>query len=71
METCGSIDLILMCLFNYLSLSICNENQLYSLFILNLFRQHPVHISGLFIANHQEVFNIYVQELVRVAVHIQ
>ena len=33
----------------------CNENQLDALFILSLFRQSTLHVSGLFIAHHQEV----------------
>jgi hypothetical protein len=44
----------------------CNEIQLDALFILNLFLQKPLHVSGVFIANHQEVLTVYVQQLVRV-----
>jgi hypothetical protein len=30
------------------------------------FVTHPLHVSGVFIAHHQEVFTVYVQKLVRV-----
>jgi hypothetical protein len=30
------------------------------------FVKQPLHVSGVFIAHHQEVFTVYVQELVRV-----
>jgi hypothetical protein len=30
------------------------------------FVNQPVHVSGMFIAHHQEVFTVYVQQLVRV-----
>jgi hypothetical protein len=43
-----------------------NENQPDELFILNLFRQKPLHVSGAFIAHHQEVVTVYVQQLLRV-----
>jgi hypothetical protein len=46
--------------------NLCNENQLDSLFILNLFRQIISTCSGIFIAHHQEVFTEHVQQLVRV-----
>jgi hypothetical protein len=45
---------------------LCNENQPDALFMLNLFCQSLLHVSGMFIAHHQEVFTIYVQQLVRV-----
>jgi hypothetical protein len=43
-----------------------NENRLDALFILDLFCNQPVYVSGMFIAHHQEVFTVYVQQLVRV-----
>jgi hypothetical protein len=30
------------------------------------FINRPVHVSGMYIAHHQEVFTVYVQQLVRV-----
>jgi hypothetical protein len=30
------------------------------------FVKQPLHVSGLFIAHHQEVFTVYVQQLVRI-----
>jgi hypothetical protein len=30
------------------------------------FVNQPLHVSGMFIAHHQEVFTVYVQQLVRV-----
>jgi hypothetical protein len=30
------------------------------------FAKQPLHVSGIFIAHHQEVFTVYVQQLVRV-----
>jgi hypothetical protein len=33
---------------------------------LNYFANQPVHVSGMFIAHHQEVSTEYVQQLVRV-----
>jgi hypothetical protein len=30
------------------------------------FIKHPLNVSGVFIAHHQEVFTVYVQQLVRV-----
>jgi hypothetical protein len=30
------------------------------------FFKQPLHVSGVFIAHHQEVFTVYVQQLVRV-----
>jgi len=37
----------------------CNENQLDALFVLSLFVSHLPHVSGIFVAHHQEVFYIY------------
>jgi hypothetical protein len=42
-----------------------NENQLDALFILNLFRQSTCTCFGMFIAHHQEVFTVHVQQLVQ------
>jgi hypothetical protein len=39
-------------------------NQLDALFILNYLISHPLHIKGMFIAHHQEVFTVYIQQLV-------
>jgi hypothetical protein len=30
------------------------------------FLNQPLHVSGMFIAHHQEVFTVYVQQMVRV-----
>jgi hypothetical protein len=30
------------------------------------FVRRPLHVSGIFIAHHQEIFTLYVQQLVRV-----
>jgi hypothetical protein len=49
-----------------LKTDLCNENQLDALFILNLFNQKPLLVLGVFIAHHQQVFTVYVQQLVRV-----
>ena len=46
--------------------NLCNKNQLDTLFILSLFHQHPLRTSGIFVAHHQEVNYIYIQQLVRV-----
>jgi hypothetical protein len=35
-------------------------------FSLSYFVKKPLHVSGVFIAHHQEVFTVYVQQLVRV-----
>jgi hypothetical protein len=43
-----------------------NENQLDALLRLNLFRHITSTFLGVFIAHHQEVFTVYVQQLVRV-----
>jgi hypothetical protein len=45
---------------------LCNENQPDAPFILNLFSQSPLHVSAMFIAHHQEVFTVYVQQLVHI-----
>jgi hypothetical protein len=44
-----------------------NENQLDALFIFHSVK--PLHVSGIFIAHHQEVFTAYVQQLAR-AIHL-
>jgi hypothetical protein len=36
-----------------------NENLLDALFILSLFRQTTLHVSGMFVAHYQEVYCIY------------
>jgi hypothetical protein len=41
--------------------NLCNENQLDTLFII-YFTKKPLHVSGVFIANNQEVFTVYVQQ---------
>jgi hypothetical protein len=46
--------------------NLCNENQLDALFILIYFINQPLHVSGIFIAHHQEVFTVYAQQLVSV-----
>jgi hypothetical protein len=46
--------------------NLCNENQPEALFILNLFLQKPLDVAGMFIAHNQEVFTVYVQQMVRV-----
>jgi hypothetical protein len=46
--------------------NLCNENQLDALFILIYIAKQPLHVSGVFIAHHQEVFTVYAQEMVRV-----
>jgi hypothetical protein len=33
---------------------LCNENQPDALFMLNFFATQPLHVSGMFIAHHQE-----------------
>jgi hypothetical protein len=43
---------------------LCNENQLDALFIFHSVKQ-PLHVSVKFIAHHQEVFTVYVQQLAR------
>jgi hypothetical protein len=40
-------------------------NFMHNLFLI-YFVEQPVHVSGVFIAHHQEVFNVYVQQLVSV-----
>jgi hypothetical protein len=40
-------------------------NQVHYLSLI-YFVSHPLHVSGMFIAHHQEVFTVYVQQLVRV-----
>jgi hypothetical protein len=45
---------------------LCNDNQPDTPFILNLFRQSTSTRFGHVIAHHQEVFTVYVQQLVRV-----
>jgi hypothetical protein len=35
------------------------------------FVNQPLHVSGMFIAHHQEVFTVYVQQLVRVMCYHQ
>jgi hypothetical protein len=45
--------------------NLCNENQLNPLFILYFVNQ-PLHVLGVFIAHHQELFTAYVQQVVRV-----
>jgi hypothetical protein len=45
---------------------LCNGNQPDALFILSYFVIQPLHVSGMFVAHHQEVFTVYVQQLVRV-----
>jgi hypothetical protein len=47
-------------------LDLCNENQLDALFILNLCRQSTSTCFGRFIAHHQEVFTVCIQQLARV-----
>jgi hypothetical protein len=49
----NTIKLTLSCEIVFVHL--LNENQLDALVILNLFRKKPLHISGVFIAHHQEV----------------
>jgi hypothetical protein len=44
---------------------LCNENQPDAIFILNYFVRQPLHVLGVFIAHHQEVFTAYLQQLVR------
>ena len=46
-----------ICLINCVYL--CNENQLDALFVLSLFCHQPPHVSGIFVAHHQEVYCIY------------
>jgi hypothetical protein len=45
---------------------LCNENQLDALLPLIYFAKIPLHVSDVFIAHHQEVLTVYVQQLVRV-----
>jgi hypothetical protein len=40
-------------------------NQMHHLSLI-YFASQPVHVSGMFIAHHQEVFTVYVKQLVRV-----
>jgi hypothetical protein len=40
-------------------------NQMHNLSLINFVKQ-PLHVSGMFIAHHQEVLTVYVQQLVRV-----
>jgi hypothetical protein len=35
------------------------------------FITHPLHVSGIFIAHHQEVFTVYVQQLVCVICYVK
>jgi hypothetical protein len=44
----------------------CNENQLDALFTCTYFVKQPLHVSVMFIAHHQEVFTVYILQLVRV-----
>jgi hypothetical protein len=44
---------------------VMKTNQMYYLSLI-YFVYQPLHISGIFIANQQEVFTVYVQQLVRV-----
>jgi len=37
----------------------CNENQLDVLFFVSSFRQSTLHVSGIFVAHHQEVYCTY------------
>jgi hypothetical protein len=43
-----------------------NENQLEALLSLIYFVRQPLHVSGMYVAHYQEVFTVYVQQLVRV-----
>jgi hypothetical protein len=45
--------------------NLCGENQLDALFTVIYFVKKPLHVSGIFIAHHQEVFTVHVQRLVR------
>jgi hypothetical protein len=46
---------------------LCNANQPDALFLsIIYFVTQPLHVSGIFIAHHQEVFTVYEQQLVRV-----
>jgi hypothetical protein len=66
-KACNGIALPLPLPFGLIETDIfCNENQLHTLFILNLFGQKPLHVSGVVILHYQEVFTVYVQQLVRV-----
>jgi hypothetical protein len=49
--------------------NLCSENQLDALFSLIYFAKQPLHVPGIFIAHHQEVYTVHVQQLVRV-VHL-
>jgi hypothetical protein len=51
----------------YISIHPCSENQLDALFILSLFRHQPLRVSSIFVANHQEIYCIYIQQLVFIA----
>jgi hypothetical protein len=39
---------------------LCNENQLLHCLSLIYFVNQPLHVSGMFIAHHQEVYTVYV-----------
>jgi hypothetical protein len=43
---------------------VCNENQLDALFIFSYFVNQPLYASGIFFSHHQELFTVYVQQLV-------
>jgi hypothetical protein len=45
---------------------LCNETNLMHCLSLLYFVNQPLHVSGIFIAHHQEVFTVYVQQLERV-----
>jgi hypothetical protein len=46
--------------------NLSNENQLDALFILNYFVRQSLNVTDVFVAHHQEVFTVYVQQLLRV-----
>ena len=49
----------LLCGLLKYTVSLCNKNQLDAVFILSLFRHQPLHISGVFVAHHQEAYCIH------------
>jgi hypothetical protein len=42
------------------------KTNLMHLFSLIYFVNQPLHVSGMFTAHHQELFTVYVQQLIRV-----
>jgi len=42
-----------------ISIDPCNENQLDAPFIASLFATQLLHVSGIFVAHHQEVYSIH------------